>query len=453
MDSQDPEKTIASDEAPNVDKDRATDGLDGVIDPQNWPRKRKITMISLVTLLTFNDSFASSIFAPVVSSIMDEFQTSSSVVSSLLISIHVIGLVAGPLVLAPPSEVYGRWPIIQLSNALFVVSAVLSAASVNVPMMLIARILLGLAGSVPMTISGSVITDLMPVQTRGGVVSCWSGVLVLVGPIIGGYMGMLVGWRWTFWLVTIMTGCLTIPCFFLMQETYLPVLVRRQQARNSPRWSQVLLPAATRPIRLAIQSPVIMLVSMYNSVGYVYLYFMITTFPQLFSHRYGFNPGEVGLAYIGQGVGSLLAQLSVGYFSNWCCSTRGQTPPLSVGCIVLGLGMIWYGWSAQAQAHWIMPIVASGVVGIGCMYLLVPVGLYIIDAFPAYAASGLAVNVVLRSVLGAFIPLSGPSLYGHWGYGWGNSVLGFIALALAPTTVWIRRHGEWLRTHASLQLD
>ena len=57
---------------------------------------------------------------------------------------------------------------------------------------------------------------------------------------------------------------------------------------------------------------------------------------------------------------------------------------------------------------------------------------YLLDAYPQHAASVTAALAVLRSLAGALLPLGGLELYDDLGLGWGNSVLGFISLALVP---------------------
>lgn len=70
---------------------------------------------------------------------------------------------------------------------------------------------------------------------------------------------------------------------------------------------------------------------------------------------------------------------------------------------------------------------------------------YLIDAFGIYAASALAANTIVRSIFGAVLPLAGARMYSVLGYGWGNSLLGFIALALVPIPILLNRYGETLR--------
>ena len=70
---------------------------------------------------------------------------------------------------------------------------------------------------------------------------------------------------------------------------------------------------------------------------------------------------------------------------------------------------------------------------------------YLIDAFKMYAASALAASTVVRSLAGGLLPIAGLPLYNNLGLGWGNSLLAFIALALAPTSLLILKYGEFLR--------
>jgi hypothetical protein len=64
----------------------------------------------------------------------------------------------------------------------------------------------------------------------------------------------------------------------------------------------------------------------------------------------------------------------------------------------------------------------------------------------------MAANTVMRSVLAAFLPMAGPKLYASLGYGWGNSMLGFIAMLMIPIPFLFLKYGEWLRTAPRFQI-
>lgn len=82
---------------------------------------------------------------------------------------------------------------------------------------------------------------------------------------------------------------------------------------------------------------------------------------------------------------------------------------------------------------------------------LTPAVRYLVDAFTVYAASALAGNTVVRSIVGAVLPLCGLQMYEALGLGWGNSLLGFIAVALIPVPFFVMKKGEWLRTKYALK--
>lgn len=78
---------------------------------------------------------------------------------------------------------------------------------------------------------------------------------------------------------------------------------------------------------------------------------------------------------------------------------------------------------------------------------------YLVDAFTIYAASAMAANTIVRSLFGGILPLSGLKMYVALGYGWGNSLLGFIALAMVPVMWFFEKKGKWLRESPRFKLN
>lgn len=72
---------------------------------------------------------------------------------------------------------------------------------------------------------------------------------------------------------------------------------------------------------------------------------------------------------------------------------------------------------------------------------------YIVDAYAAFAASAMSASTVLRSLVGALLPLAGRKMYDQLGYGWGTSLLAFIAVAMIPVPFVFLKYGERIRKH------
>jgi len=78
---------------------------------------------------------------------------------------------------------------------------------------------------------------------------------------------------------------------------------------------------------------------------------------------------------------------------------------------------------------------------------------YLVDSFTIYAASAMAANTIVRSIFGGVLPLSGLKMYDALGYGWGNSLLGFVAIAMVPILPIFEKYGKMLRESPRFKLN
>jgi multidrug resistance protein len=143
---------------------------------------------------------------PGVDLLMDDFRTTSDTFATFVVSIFVLGFALGPMLLAPLSEIYGRVIIYNITNLLFLMFTILCGFSTNQSMLLAFRFLSGFAGVATITVGSGTIADMMPREERGKAISIWSVGTILgpmVGPIIGGYVAEVAGWRWMFWAISI----------------------------------------------------------------------------------------------------------------------------------------------------------------------------------------------------------------------------------------------------------
>jgi len=198
------------------------DGDNDPANPMNWSAVKKWTNISVMSMITFltyvsirlyralhdlltmDRPLASSMFAPGVSQLMDEFNNTNELLAGFVVSIYVLGLAFGPLVLAPLSEVYGRLIVYSTCNILFVIFTLACAVSTNISMLIVFRFLAGC--SAPLSIGGGTVADLFPVEQRGLALSFYTLGPILgpaVGPVAGGFLSQAKGWRWIFWILTI----------------------------------------------------------------------------------------------------------------------------------------------------------------------------------------------------------------------------------------------------------
>ncbi|KAF2800793.1 MFS general substrate transporter [Melanomma pulvis-pyrius CBS 109.77] len=475
-DAEDAEAEATEDSDPNI---VWWDGPDDPQNPLNWRYVKKWGTVILVSAITFLTPLASSSFAPGVPKVMETFHSNNDMLEGFMVSVYVLGFAFGPLIIAPLSEMFGRLWLYHCCNVFFIVFSIAAAVASNMGMFIAFRFLMGCFGGAPLVLGGGTIADLISREQRGTAMVVWMmGPTIgpCVGPIVGGFLIEAKGWRWNFWLVAILAGAFMIMSLILMNETYAPVILARKTARLrketgnlklrskldsglSPR--DLFIFSIIRPTKMLTQSTICFAISLYVAITYSYLYILFTTFTAVFTNQYGWHGGVLGLSFLGLGIGSLVGQLVFTHFSNATVAkhiARGDFKPehrlymMTIGGFFLPVGLFWYGWSVQAQAHYMVPIVGTGVMGFGLLMTFMPANTYLVDVFTIHAASAMAASTVLRSLCAAFIPLSSQKMYAAMGYGWGNSLLGFVALLLIPIPFLFIKYGEAIRARSTVKL-
>ncbi|KAE8152545.1 MFS general substrate transporter [Aspergillus avenaceus] len=451
-------------------------GPDEISSPVNWGSRKKIVTVGIVSLFNFLTPLGSAMFAPGVSQAMEEFGSTSKPMSSFVVSVYLLGFAFGPLVVAPLSELYGRLPIYHASNVLFALFNVACALAPSLSSLVGFRFLAGSAGSAPLALGAGTIADIIAPHRRGLAISAWAvGPVIgpVVGPVCGGFLSQDASWRWVFWTIAIASGVVTGISFLVLRETYAPALearrakhLRGQQkgdtylrsaSSNDSRALSLFAASIVLPLKLLIFSPIVFLLSLYVALVYGFLYLLFTTMSQVYHDQYHFSTSIVGLTYIGLGVGSALGLLATGRLSDpishrLAARARGskkpeyRLAPMIPLSLCLPIGLFWYGWSTQQKVHWIVPIIGTGWIGVGVVVSFTSIQTYLVEAFTTSAASAAAANTVLRSLMGAVLPLAGPSMYSALGLGWGNSLLAFIAISILPLPIVFFMYGETLRT-------
>ncbi|KAI7654416.1 MFS general substrate transporter [Hortaea werneckii] len=431
------------------------DGPNDPHNPRNWPTKAKIFNLLLVILLTLLTPLASSMFAPGVPEVLQDFRTGSTTLAEFVVSIYILGFAIGPLLISPMSEMYGRIPVYIVCNILFEIFTIACAVSSSLNQLIVFRFFAGCFGVCPVTLGGASISDLMDQDKRGVAMSLFG-----MGPLLGPVIGPVAEF-----------GVCAIAHAALCRETYAPTLLARKTKRlrketgnqdlrsklddglpNKTRFSRAMV----RPFKMLLFSPIVSLMALYVAFVYGILYLLYTTFTFVFQQYYGFSDGNVGLTYIASGIGMFIGLFLIGGSSDrilkrLAAKHGGELKPeyrlipLMFTAWTIPVGLFIYGWTAQYNEQWAVPLFGTLLFGIGMIAALICVQQYLIDAFTIYAASAVAANTVLRSILGGVLPLAGLSMYDALGLGWGNSLLAFIALAMVPIPFAFYIWGEKIR--------
>ena len=421
--------------------------------------------------------------APALDQIMRDFDITVQLEAQITLSIFVLAYAVGPMLLGPLSELYGRVYVSQGSNVFFLVFNTLCGFAQSKEQLMAFRFLAGLGGSAPLALGGGVLGDIFKPEERGKAMGLYAlGPLLgpAIGPLVGGWVAEKSTWRWMFYATSIVNLVILISGFVWFKETYAPYLLHIKAKRirketgdegwRAPGEDDLNLPVYKKVARtmgrafgMLFTQPIVQVMALYMGFSYGVLYLMLSTYPALWKAQYGQSPGISGLNYLSLGLGFFIGAPVCGkandhIYKKLKAKTRDgkgkpefRMPLVIVVSTLVPIGLLIYGWGANAHAHWIVPNIGAFFFAIGTIAAFQCVTTYLVDTFMRFAASAVAAVTVLRSLFGFAFPIFAPAMYRALGYGWGNTVLAIAAIGIGlPTPALLWLYGERLRQRSSM---
>lgn len=204
--------------------------------------------------------------------------------------------------------------------------------------------------------------------------------------------------HWTFYFMLIWTGAALIFTTILVPETYRPVLLRQRAEKlrkdtgddryhvgsgSTPKKSVLvtIIWSFFRPLEMLLLEPMCLNLCLHSSLLLGILYLFFGAFPLIFTANHGFNLWQVGLTFLGLAIGILFGISTTPYWqkSYERMLERGNTeagedskpepefrlPQVMLGSVLVPAGLFWFAFTTYKSVHWIVPIIGSGVFGMG----------------------------------------------------------------------------------------
>lgn len=92
-----------------------------------------------------------------------------------------------------------------------------------------------------------------------------------------------------------------------------------------------------------------------------------------------------------------------------------------------------------------MPVLSGLFTGFGIFSIFLSLLNYIVDAYLMFAASAIAANTFMRSIFGGIFPLFATQMFNGMGIQWASTLIGCVAVVLAPMPVFFYLYGKRLR--------
>ncbi|KAI0204357.1 major facilitator superfamily domain-containing protein [Astrocystis sublimbata] len=341
------------------------------VNPLRWPKARKNVMVAVSCTATLFTAYTAGAYSPAVDLMAAEMNTTREV-ALLGITTFCFGFALAPMVLAPFSEINGRYPVFAVAGLVFTIFQAVCGLVTNVPGMLFARFFKGVGGSVFSTMVGGVISELYDKDGRNTPMALFSGAVLLgtgLGPLISSVIveasepGSKT-WKWVFWHQVIVDFLLMVAVIVLFKESRGPVVLSRK-AKALNRWYEELevngfvgvwveparsrlsqLPAKdiemqspapglelkrirwttkadeergslvtmistslTRPFVFLFTEPIVFFFSLWVAFAWAILYLTFGSIPLVFRRQYDFSVQQSGYVFASIMVGGIVATI------------------------------------------------------------------------------------------------------------------------------------------------
>lgn len=470
-------------EEPRRRTDPSLVDFDPKYDPDNpleWSDGYRRGVVSLLALMAFTVTLTCTGIMPIAEQIIFDLDgTRSRSASIMLITIWEFGEAAGPLLIAPLSEIYGRYPVFNVANIGFILGVVLAALSQSTGMLIFARFFTGFAVA-SNVLNPSIIGDIFPTESRGSGMA-----LIMLAPLVGGAIGPAVsgvfaeyfGWRSYLWMCALVAIICEILFFTLLRETYKVAILERRAARlrketqdeslkcaweseNATKsgWAALRM-SISRPFTVLMGSSVLQIMSIYGGLAFTFFYILATTLPGILRDVYGFTPALTGSAYLCFSAGSTCGIIMVNFFLDRTYVMLGKSrdggaipeyrlPFLIGAAICLPIIVALYGGAPDAKLPVWVFLLSVTLLGFALIVIMIPLSSYVVDAFGVYSASAMTMVLIARCLTGTLLPLAIPPLTDALGLGYGFLVLAAVCVALLPLPIVVLRYGSRWRQYS-----
>lgn len=209
------------------------------------------------------------------------------------------------------------------------------------------------------------------------------------------------------------------------------------------------------PAKITFLDPAILFLNFYTSLTYGIYYSFFEAFPIVYQGMYGFNLGEMGLAFLAIVVGSVISFVVYNLYIDKVFLPKVKDGamkkpedvlvPALYACFGPAIGLFLFGWAANPNVHWIVPTIGI-VIYPACVFILMQcVFLYIPSCYPQYAASVFAATDFTRSAFACGAVVFSRPLYENIGVGRGCSLLAGLTIGCVVGIYTLYNFGEKLR--------
>ena len=394
-------------------------------------------ILTVIFLVQVSMNFNTSLYSNAIPGISKEFGVSEQVARCGAM-IFLILYAFGCELWAPWSEEIGRKPVLQASLLLVNLWQLPVALAPNFASIMVGRALGGLS-SAGGSVTLGMIADLWESDTQQYAVAfvVFSSVGgSILGPIVGGFSGAYLSWRWSIWIQLIFGGFVQLLHLELVPETRTTIMMdkiakkRRKSGQDKNIWgpdelvpfkdrfsAKEILLTWMRPFKMFLTEPIVLTLSLLSGFSDALIFMFIQSFALVYK-QWNFGLVAQGLAFIPIGLGYFIAYMSFIPAIRRNIAERKAKPDdekaqyesrlwwLLYTAPCLPIGLIGFAWTSTGPPlPWIASMIFAAIVGIANYSIYMATIDYMVCAYGPYSASATGGNGWSRDFLAGVLTI------------------------------------------------
>ncbi|KAF8861444.1 MFS multidrug transporter [Acephala macrosclerotiorum] len=411
---------------------------------------------------------------------MFEYHLSRAVCILGFASMYQFGQAFGGVVFPPYSEAFGRKSVYISASFMYCISCLITGCVPSIAGALVGRFIAGFMSAVPSIIVSGSIEDMFNMQQRVLMMFIWACATtsgLLLGPVYGTYISHSLGWRWVFYISSIVMAVFTFLLLFFRESRPSQLLSKqlallhkhtgKDQYRifnpdHTPNLKTFARVALTRPIRLFFTEPIVFVISIMSSVGWALIYFFAEALPVIYA-AFGISIQHASLLFLAMGVGVLFGiiprihdsrKLKRSIASQKALHPEDKLIGFSFAAPSLAFGLWWLSLTVPPQSNfpWYVTIVGLVPIGFATNEFACTLSGYLADTYTIYASSAFAAMSFLRAILGGVFPLVGRPMYVSLGGNTATMIIAALATVFCATPILFAKYGKVIRKRSKFAM-
>ncbi|PGH20374.1 hypothetical protein AJ80_03642 [Polytolypa hystricis UAMH7299] len=445
----------------------------GAADPYNWPTWKKHANLALVAIHACMATFTAAAIIPAFGEIAEDLGIPIHN-ATYLTSLQIAVLGGAPLFWKPLSSRFGRRPIFLLSLICSFAGNIGCAKSSSYAAVAACRAIVAFFISPAAAIGSAVVTETYFKKDRGRYMGVWTLMVTIGipgGAFLFGFVAHHIGYHWIYWILAIINGVQFILYIFFGPETrYLRdskdvghegassfrqgyLTFKRIDPSPLTFWEFI------EPLSFFFDASALIPAAAYAMIFLFGVVMITVEIPSLFIPKFGFNPQQLGLQYIGVIIGTVIGEQLGGALSDYWMNRRtrqlGARPEheyrlwLSYsGFLLTIVGVIVFLVQTEraTQGSWnVTPIVGVAFAACGNQIVTTVLVTYTVDCYPERSASVGVFITFVRQIWGFIGPFWMPSMFESVGLAASSGVTTalIVGFSVIPTVLIQWRGRKW----------